>query len=83
VLKEHNDGDQSNTRELSETAIDEAQLDEDAADLIEAGEEIDVDTISEQERQALASEEMASIGALVDDIRRFPIDTRYCQAQAA
>ena len=56
--------------------IDEAQLDEDAADLIEAGEEIDSDAISEQERKALASEEIASIGTLVDDIRRLPVDTK-------
>lgn len=58
------------------SAIDEAQLDEDAADLIEAGEEIDVEEIFDQERKALASGEIASIGTLVDDIRRLPVDTK-------
>ena len=57
-------------------AMDEAQLDEDAADLLEAGEEIDVDTISEEERKALASEELTSIGDLVDAIGRLPLDTK-------
>ena len=47
------------------SAMDEISLDEDAADLIEAGEEIDADTVSEEERRALASEEIASIGNLV------------------
>jgi SNF2 family DNA or RNA helicase len=58
------------------SAIDEMRLDEDTADLIEAGEEIDADTISEQERKALAFEEIASIGDLVDDIARLPVDTK-------
>ena len=57
-------------------AMDEAQFDEDVADLIEAGEEIDAEAITEQERKALATEEIASIGMLVDDIRRLPVDTK-------
>jgi SNF2 family DNA or RNA helicase len=58
------------------STIDEARLDEDTADLVEAGEEIDVDTVSEQERKTLAFEEIADIKKLVEDIARLPLDTK-------
>jgi superfamily II DNA or RNA helicase len=58
------------------SVIDEVRFEEDTADLVEAGEEIDVDGISEQERRALAFEEIASIRNLVEDIARLPVDTK-------
>lgn len=58
------------------TDINEAQLDEDAADLLEAAEELDTEAISEEERRALASEEIATIGTLIDGIRRLPVDIK-------
>ena len=43
------------------TAADEARIDENVADQVEAGEEIDIETVSEDERRALAFEEIATI----------------------
>jgi SNF2 family DNA or RNA helicase len=58
------------------TAADEARIDENIADQVEAGEEIDIETVSEDERRALAFEEIATIETIVDDIRRLPTDTK-------
>jgi len=58
------------------TAADEARIDENIADLVEAGEEIDIETVSEDERRALAFEEIATIETIVDDIKRLPADTK-------
>jgi SNF2 family DNA or RNA helicase len=58
------------------TAADEAQIDENVADQVEAGEEIDIETVSEDERRALAYEEIATIETIVNDIKRLPTDTK-------
>jgi superfamily II DNA or RNA helicase len=58
------------------TAADEARIDEDVADQVEAGEEIDIETASDDERRALAFEEIATIESIVDDIKRLPTDTK-------
>lgn len=58
------------------SVFDEIGLEEDVADLIEAGEEIETDAISEEERRALAFEEITSIRDLVSDIGRLPVDTK-------
>jgi SNF2 family DNA or RNA helicase len=58
------------------TAADEARIDENVADLVEAGEEIDIETVSEDEQRALAFEEIATIEAIVDEIKRLPTDTK-------
>jgi SNF2 family DNA or RNA helicase len=55
---------------------DETQIEEDTADLIEAGEEVDPEAISDAERQALEAEEVTSIEGLVNDIRVLPTDTK-------
>ena len=52
------------------------RIDEDVADQVEAGEEIDIETVSEDERRALAFEEIATIETIVDDIKRLPTDTK-------
>ncbi|MBX5249964.1 DEAD/DEAH box helicase family protein [Rhizobium sp. NLR4b] len=58
------------------TVVDEARMDENVADHVEAGEEIDIETVSEQERRALAFEEIATIDALVEEIKQLPADTK-------
>lgn len=58
------------------TAVDEASMDEDVADQVEAGEEIDIETVSEDERRALAFEEISTIETIVDEIERLPADTK-------
>jgi SNF2 family DNA or RNA helicase len=58
------------------TAADEARIDENVADQVEAGEEIDIEAVSEDERRALAFEEISTIEAIVDEIRRLPADTK-------
>jgi hypothetical protein len=58
------------------TAADEARIDEDVADQVEAGEEIDIETVSEDERRALAFEEIATIETIVADITLLPTDTK-------
>ncbi|RWD20549.1 MAG: hypothetical protein EOS57_08830 [Mesorhizobium sp.] len=58
------------------TAADEARIDENIADQVEAGEEIDIETVSEDERRALAFEEIATIETIVDDIKRLPTDSK-------
>ena len=57
-------------------AADEARIDEDVADQVEAGEEIDIETVSEDERRALAFEEIATIETIVDEIKQLPTDTK-------
>ncbi len=58
------------------TAADEARIDENVADQVEAGEEIDVETVSADEQRALAFEEIATIETIVQEIRRLPTDTK-------
>ncbi|MBY5746152.1 DEAD/DEAH box helicase family protein [Rhizobium leguminosarum] len=58
------------------TAADEARIDENVADQVEAGEEIDIETVSEDERRALAFEEIATIETIVNEIKRLPTDTK-------
>lgn len=58
------------------TAADEARIDENVADQVEAGEDIDVETASEDERRALAFEEIATIEDIVQEIRQLPTDTK-------
>lgn len=58
------------------TAADEARIDENIADQVEAGEEIDIEVVSEDERRALAFEEIATIETIVNDIKRLPTDTK-------
>ena len=58
------------------TAADEARIDENVADQVEAGEEIDIETVSDDERRALAFEEIATIETIVDEIKRLPTDTK-------
>ena len=54
----------------------EQRLEEDIADLVEAGEEIDVETVSEEERRALATEEIGTIEDIVEAISKLPVDTK-------
>jgi SNF2 family DNA or RNA helicase len=58
------------------TAADETRMDENIADQVEAGEEIDIETVSEDERRALAVEEITTIEKIVDDVKRLPTDTK-------
>lgn len=58
------------------TATDETTMDENIADQVEAGEEIDIETVSEDERRALAFEEIATIEKIVDEIKQLPTDTK-------
>lgn len=58
------------------TTADETRIDENIADQVEAGEEIDVETVSEDERRALAFEEIATIETIIEDIKRLPTDTK-------
>ena len=58
------------------TAADEARIDENVADQVEAGEDIDVETVSDDERRALAFEEIATIETIIEEIKRLPTDTK-------
>jgi superfamily II DNA/RNA helicase len=58
------------------TAADETRIDENVADQVEAGEEIDIETVSEDERRALAFEEIATIEKIVEEIKCLPTDTK-------
>jgi hypothetical protein len=58
------------------TAADETRIDENVADQVEAGEEIDIETVSEDERRALAFEEIATIEKIVQEIKRLPTARR-------
>lgn len=58
------------------TPADETRIDENVADLVEAGEEIDTETVTEDERRAFAFEEIATIEKIVQDITRLPVDTK-------
>ena len=51
-------------------------LTDDVADQVEAGEEIDIETVSEDERRALAFEEIATIETIVEEIKKLPTDTK-------
>ena len=61
------------------TPADEARIDENVADLVEAGEDIDVETVSDDERRALAFEEIATIDSIIEKIKRLPTDTKAVQ----
>jgi hypothetical protein len=52
------------------------ELEESIADVVEAGEEIDVEGAQERTRQARVAEETASIDLLLERIRRLPVDTK-------
>ena len=52
------------------SAADEARIDENVADQVEAGEEIDAESVSEDERRALAFEEVETIDEIVEEIGR-------------
>ena len=58
------------------TAADETRIDEDIADLVEAGEEIDIETVSEDERRAFAYEEIAIIAEIIHNINNLPTDSK-------
>ncbi len=58
------------------TAADETRIDENVADQVEAGEEIDIETVSEDERRTLAFEEIATIEKIVGEIKCLPTDTK-------
>jgi SNF2 family DNA or RNA helicase len=58
------------------TAADETRIDENIADQVEAGEEIDIETVSEDERRAFAFEEIAVINEIIDDINGLPTDSK-------
>lgn len=58
------------------TAADEIRIDENVADEVEAGEEIDIETVAADELRALAFEEIATIETIVDEIQRLPTDTK-------
>jgi SNF2 family DNA or RNA helicase len=58
------------------TAADEIRFEEDTADLVEAGEEDDVDESSAAERKTLNAEEIATIKELVREIGTLPTDTK-------
>jgi SNF2 family DNA or RNA helicase len=58
------------------SAADEARIDENVADQVEAGEEIDAESVSEDERRALAFEEVETIDEIVEEIGRLPTDTK-------
>lgn len=55
---------------------DELRLDEDIADQIEAGEEIDAEGAADDERKALAFEEVAVIDHILQKIASLPTDTK-------
>ncbi|MBR0761574.1 helicase-related protein [Bradyrhizobium japonicum] len=58
------------------TAAEEIRIDEDIADQVEAGEEIDVETVSEDEHSAFAYEEIATIDAIIDEVNALPTDSK-------
>jgi SNF2 family DNA or RNA helicase len=58
------------------TAADEIRIDEDIADQVEAGEEIDIETVSEDERRAFAFEEIATIDGVIKEINGLPTDSK-------
>ncbi|QEN88584.1 helicase [Labrys sp. KNU-23] len=58
------------------SAADEARIDENIADQVEAGEEIDIEAVTDDERRALAFEEIATIENIVDEIKLLPTDTK-------
>jgi superfamily II DNA or RNA helicase len=60
----------------SGVASDEMRLEEDAADLVDADEEVDAETLSEAERKTLVGEEIATINDIVNEIGVLPTDTK-------
>lgn len=61
------------------TAADETRMDENIADQVEAGEEVDIETVSEDERRALAFEEIATIEKIINEVKELPTDTKAVQ----
>lgn len=60
----------------SMTKLDEQRAEEDIADYVEAGDEVDVETLSDAERKAFAAEEVDTIDDLIAAIARLPTDTK-------
>ena len=58
------------------TAADETRLDENVADLVEAGEDFDPEAAVQDEQRALAFEEIATIRSIIDRIGRLPVDSK-------
>ena len=58
------------------TGTDEIRFEEDTADLVEAGEEVDADEITAAERKTLNAEEVTTIEDLVREIGTLPTDTK-------
>lgn len=65
------------------TPADEVRAEEDIADLIEAGEDIDAEGASADERRALAFEEVGTIEAILAAIARLPTDTKAMRLSEA
>ncbi len=55
---------------------DELRLEEDLADQIDAGEDVDVDIAEADETQALLVEETDEIATLIEEIARLPVDSK-------
>jgi SNF2 family DNA or RNA helicase len=68
---------------VNSAAEAELRLDDDAADLVEAGEEIDTDALMELEQIALKAEETATIDDLVREVGLLPVDTKANELLAA
>lgn len=60
----------------SQDEVIELYLEESIADVVDAGEEIDLESAQEQTRKARMAEETDAIGVLLEHIRRLPIDTK-------
>ena len=58
------------------TAAREQRLEEAIADYVESGDELDADAAGQKEDDALAYEELTNIDALLERIRRLPLDTK-------
>ena len=74
-----------NTLEKRRTGVtdhsseNELRLEEDATDLAEGNDDVDVETLSEAELLALKAEEIATIDDLVAEIGKLPTDTKAVQ----
>jgi len=62
--------------ETSQEGVLDLELEESIADVVEAGEEIDVEGAQERARQARVAEETGSIDLLLARINRLPVDTK-------
>jgi SNF2 family DNA or RNA helicase len=58
------------------TTADETRIDEDIADQVEAGEEIEIETVTEDERRAFAFEEIEAIEKIITNINCLPTDSK-------